>query len=160
MVLKVMSGIGSLKKLAVVSLAIVLTAPALAGDATVGNLVISGARARATLPNAPVAGGYLTIANQGTEPDRLLGGSAGFAKRVEIHEMKMEGEVMKMRPLTEGLEIPAGGQVELGPGSYHIMFVKPEGLLKKGESRTAILEFEKAGKVEVQFDIGNFAGNM
>jgi copper(I)-binding protein len=118
-----------------------------------GDLVISAPMAKATPPNAPVSGGYMTITNNGSQSDRLVSVSTPFAPKVEIHEMTMEGDVMKMRPLTGGLEIPAGGSVELKPGGYHVMFMGLTEPLKEGESRKAVLTFEKAGTVEVEFTI-------
>ncbi|MDF1608535.1 copper chaperone PCu(A)C [Hoeflea sp. YIM 152468] len=124
---------------------------ALAHDYKLGDLVIDHPVARATLPDAPVSGGYMTIHNSGAEADRLVSGEAAFAGRVEIHEMSMEGEVMKMRQLAEGLEIPAGGDVELKPGGYHIMFIDLEQQLAEGDKYPVTLVFEKAGSLEVEF---------
>jgi copper(I)-binding protein len=70
-----------------------------ADDYKLGSLEIAHPYARATPPNAPVSGGYMVIRNTGAEADRLISGTAGFAKRVEIHEMSMENDVMKMREL-------------------------------------------------------------
>ena len=119
----------------------------------IGDLIISRATARATPPNAPVSGGYLTIRNTGSEADRLIKGSAAFAAGVEIHEMKMESEVMKMRPVEGGLEIPAGDEVVLKPGGLHIMFMNLSERLTAGETRKVILKFEKAGDVELEFAV-------
>lgn len=130
-----------------------LAVPALAGEVRVGDLVMSEIYARATPPGAPVGGGYMTIRNSGASSDRLVGGEASFAGRVEVHEMKMQGDVMRMRELQDGLEIPAGGEVELKPGGYHIMFLQLSAQLKPGESRPAILRFQNAGEVEVDFDV-------
>lgn len=117
----------------------------------VGSLTISNVVAKATLPGQPVAGGYMKIANSGSEADRLIGGDAVFAGKVEVHEMAMEGDVMKMRPVEGGLEIPAGGEVILKPGGLHIMFMKLAEPLNEGEMRDVTLEFENAGKVDVKF---------
>lgn len=124
-----------------------------AGDYKVGSLEIVAPYARATPPNAPVSGGYMVIRNTGTEPDRLIAGEAAFAGKVEIHEMTMDGDVMKMRPVEGGLEIPPGGEVELKPGGYHVMFVQLGEQLNENEKRAATLVFEKAGPVEVEFDV-------
>ncbi|MBP5855865.1 copper chaperone PCu(A)C [Marivibrio halodurans] len=118
-----------------------------------GHLALMEAWVRATPPGAKVGGGYLTIHNDGAEGDRLTGGSAGFADRVEVHEMKMEGETMKMRPLPDGLAIPADGAVSLEPGGLHIMFMGLKQPLKEGGTVTVTLDFEKAGPVEVPFHI-------
>src|SRR5437764_673407 len=100
-----------------------------------------------------LAGGYLKITNTGATPDRFVGGSTEVAKRFEIHEMKMDGGVMKMRELKDGLEIPPGATVELKPGSYHIMMLSLSRPLAKGERIKGSLTFEKAGKVDVEFAV-------
>jgi copper(I)-binding protein len=126
---------------------------AMAAEYKVGDLVISGPVAKAPPPNAPVAGGFMKITNNGSQADRLVSASASFSPKVEIHEMTMEGDVMKMRPIMGGLEIPAGGSVELKPGGYHVMFMGLAEPLKDGESRKVVLTFEKAGAVEVDFTV-------
>ena len=119
-----------------------------------GELVLSGAFTRATLPGAKVGGGYLSISNPSKEDDRLLGGSSPAAARVEVHEMKMDGNVMQMRQLKDGLEIPAGGTAELAPGGAHLMLMDIAKPLKQGDMVPVTLEFAKAGKVDVQFMVG------
>jgi copper(I)-binding protein len=119
----------------------------------VGNLVFTDAFTRATLPGAKVGGGYISITNEAKEADRLLGGSSPVAARVEVHEMKMDGEVMKMRKLADGVQIPAGGTVELEPGGMHLMLLEIKQPLKKGEDVPVTLEFEKAGKVELKLHV-------
>ncbi len=119
----------------------------------VGDLVITNVRAGATVPKAPVAGGYMMIKNNGSTSDFLVGGQAAFAGEVQIHEMKMQDDVMKMRELADGLEIPAGGEVMLKPGGYHVMFMKLTEPLAEGESRKATLTFKNAGSVEVEFSV-------
>lgn len=120
---------------------------------TVGDLEISGAFTRATLPNQPVGGGYVTITNTGDTEERLIGGTAGFAGEVQVHEMAMVDDVMNMRQLGEGLAIPAGETVTLEPGGYHLMFMGMQEALVEGQTATVTLEFERAGSVEVTFAI-------
>ncbi|MAZ18648.1 copper chaperone PCu(A)C [Oricola sp.] len=129
----------------------VLAASASAHEYKIGNLEIIHPLARATPPNAPVSGGYMVIRNTGTEPDRLIGGATDFAGEVEIHEMSMDGEVMKMRQLVDGLEIPAGGEVTLKPGGYHVMFMQLKDQLQPDAKKKVTLRFEKAGEIEVEF---------
>jgi periplasmic copper chaperone A len=124
-----------------------------AHDYKLGSLVINHPWSRATPKGAPVAGGYMKITNSGTTPDRLVGGTTDAAKRFEIHEMSMDGGVMKMRELSDGLEIPPGATVELKPGSYHIMMMNPAKPFEKGERVKASLTFEKAGKVDIEFAV-------
>ncbi len=125
--------------------------PAVARDYKVGALTISQPWARATPKGAPVGGGYLTITNTGSSPDRFIGGSVEFARHVEIHEMKMDNNVMKMRMLPDGLTIKPGQTVTFQPGGYHIMFTGLKAPLVKGQPVTATLRFEKAGEVKVDF---------
>lgn len=138
------------------TLGLVLTAAAqgaLAHDYTAGPLAIAHPWARATPPGAPVAGGYVTITNTGTESDRLLGGSSGAAEAVEIHESTMADGVARMRPVENGVAIAPGEALELQPGAAHIMFVDPAEPLKDGGRFPATLTFEKAGDVAVEFAI-------
>jgi len=132
---------------------VALATAASARDYTVGSLKINHPWSRATPKGASVAGGYMTITNTGTTPDRLTGGSTDAAKKFEIHEMSMEGSVMKMRELPSGLEIPPGKTVELKPGSYHVMMTGIAKPFVKGEHVKASLDFEKAGKIVVEFDV-------
>lgn len=128
---------------------------------TQGDLTLSGGFTRATLPNAPVAGGFVTITNAGTDDDRLVSASAdGVAGRVEIHEMAMQGDVMKMRQLPDGLEIPAGETVELKPGSYHLMLMELAKPLVEGDSIVVRLVFEKAGDITVTLPVMARAARM
>lgn len=138
---------------ATIAVTMLLVVSAFAHEYKLGPLVIDHPHARATMPGAPVSGGYMVIRNTGSEADRLIAGAADFAGKVEIHEMKMENDVMKMREIEGGLEIPAGGEVVLKPGGYHVMFMKLGEQLNEGEKRKVTLTFEKAGTIEVDFNV-------
>jgi copper(I)-binding protein len=96
---------------------------------------------------------FMRLVNRGKEPDRLVGGKTDVAKVVEIHETVMEGDVMKMRMLTAGLEIEAGGEVLLKPGGYHVMLIGLQRDLQVGDRFTAELQFEKSGTLTVEAEI-------
>ncbi len=96
---------------------------------------------------------FMRLVNDGPEADRLLGGQTDVAAVVEIHETVMEGEVMKMQMLPEGLEIPAGGEVALRPGGYHIMLIGVRDDLEVGERFELDLQFERAGTVTVEAEV-------
>jgi copper(I)-binding protein len=130
-----------------------MAGPAQAEDVMAGSLKISAAWARATPKGASVGGGYMTIANTGTTPDRLIGGASDVSSRVEIHDMSMDNGVMKMRPVANGLEIKPGQTVEFRPGGYHVMFLGLKKGLEQGQQVKATLAFEKAGKVSVNFAV-------
>jgi periplasmic copper chaperone A len=126
---------------------------AMAESYTVGSLEIGSPWTRATPKGATVAGAYLTISNKGTASDRLIGGSSAIAARFEVHSMVMEQGVAKMRPVTGGLEIKPGETVELKPGSLHVMLLGLKQPLAKGDKVKGTLEFEKAGKVEIEYAV-------
>jgi len=139
-----------------------LIAPAAAHEYNIGSLHIGHPWSRATPKGAAIGAGYLKITNNGTAPDRLLGGSSEAAKSFELHVMSMENGVMKMRPVEGGIEIKPGETVEFKPESYHVMFVGLKEPLVQGHRVKATLDFEKAGKVAVEFvveSIGARQGN-
>ena len=137
-------------------------APALAEGIKAGDLTIEKPWARATPKGAEVGAAYLEIRNAGGDADRLTGGTADFAN-VEIHEMSMQGNVMQMREVKDGLAIPAHGDVKLTPGGYHIMLTSLKHPLVKGETAKVTLTFEHAGAVTVDFPVvgvGAASGDM
>jgi periplasmic copper chaperone A len=138
-------------RLALIIAALAFGASAFAQQA--GGLQITGAWARATPKGAQVGGGYFKVTNNGSAPDRLLGGSSPIAGKFELHEMSMSGGVARMRELTKGLEIKPGETIELKPGGNHVMFVGLKQPLERGKPFKATLQFEKAGKVEVEFKV-------
>ncbi len=129
-----------------------VVAPALAEGIKAGDLTIEKPWARATPKGAEVGAAYLEIRNGGADADRLTGGTADFAN-VEIHEMSMQGNVMKMQELKDGLAIPAHGDVKLAPGGYHVMLTGLKHPLVKGETAKVTLTFEHGGAVTVDFPV-------
>jgi copper(I)-binding protein len=126
---------------------------AAAEDATARPVSIKDAWSRATPEGANVDVGYLTITNDGDAPDRLVSADADFAGQAEIHQMTMNNDVMQMRPVPDGVTIPAKGSVVFSPASYHLMFMGLKGPLKQGDAVTGSLTFEHAGKVNVTFQV-------
>lgn len=124
-----------------------------AGEYKAGSLEISDPWSRATPKGSSVAAGYMTIKNSGSTPDRLISGSSDVAPKFEVHEMKMEDGIAKMRPVKGGLEIKPGETVELKPGSFHVMLTGLKQPLEKGQKVKATLQFEKAGKVDIEYTV-------
>jgi copper(I)-binding protein len=122
-----------------------------AHDYTVGSIHVVHPWSRAIPQGAKVAAGYFIIENNGTTPDRLIGGSADIAGRFQIHEMKTENGVMKMREMDKGVEIAPGKTIKFEPNGYHAMLLDLKSTPKEGESFMGTLVFEKAGKVDVKF---------
>ena len=118
-----------------------------------GPLAIQHPWSRETAVGQAVGGGFLTIANSGSREDRLLSGATPVAAEVQLHTMTMDGGIMRMRQVTDGIAIPAKGSVELKPGSYHIMFMGLKRQLHQGERVPVTLRFQRAGNVTVQFAV-------
>jgi copper(I)-binding protein len=126
---------------------------ALGEDYRAGTIEIGNPWTRATPKGSTVAGAYMTISNKGTEADRLVGGSSPVAGRFEVHSMTMEQGVAKMRPVEGGLELKPGEKLELKPGGFHVMLTGLKQPLEKGQKIKGTLEFEKAGKVEIEYTV-------
>jgi hypothetical protein len=134
-------------------LAMTFNAAALAQQGGSASIKIDDPWARATPASAKTGAVYLKVENTGAAPDRLTGGSSPVAASLQVHEMKMEKNVMRMRPLPNGLPIPAKGSVSLSPGGYHIMLTGLKKQLKMGETVPVELTFEHAGKVSVNVPV-------
>ena len=93
---------------------------------------------------------FMELVNGGRQADRLIGGRTDVAEVVEIHETVMEGEVMKMQMLANGLEIPAQGEVLLQPGGYHVMLIGLRRDLAVGDQFELELLFEQSGTLMVE----------
>ena len=119
----------------------------------IGKLRVSDVWAKATPPQARVAGGYLSVQNRGDAADKLLRVESAAAASVEIHEMSDVGGVARMREVTNGVELPAGSTTTLKPGGYHLMFIEPKQPFVEGQTIKATLVFEKAGSLPVVFDV-------
>lgn len=134
-------------------------APSGAADAKLGDLDISGGYVRAMLPGQPVGGGYITIHNGGKTDDRLTSVTSSAAGKVELHEMKMDGEIMKMREIKGGIAIPAGATVTLAPNTMHMMFKQVKAPFKQGGTVPVMLMFDKAGMVDINLPVVSPKGN-
>jgi periplasmic copper chaperone A len=121
-------------------------------DYELKSLYIDHPFAQATPPGARAAGAYLTVENKGKSSDRLVPAASPVAGIVEVHEMVMDGGVMKMRTIP-GIEIKPGAKVALKPGGYHIMLRELKQPLKKGGRFPLTLSFETAGKIEVSVSV-------
>ena len=128
-------------------------ADAQAHELKIGDLVIHHPWSRQSPMSASVAAGFMTITNTGKQDDRLVKASSEISPVVQIHDMTMEGDVMKMVELPDGLVIPAGATVKLKPKSLHIMFMDVKQQPGEGTSFTGTLTFEKAGMVTIDYEV-------
>jgi copper(I)-binding protein len=140
-----------LKVLLISTVGFGLAGIAQAQSAKVGSVQIENAYTRSTVPGQMAAGGFMKIENKGAV-DQLISASSPVAGEVQLHEMAMEGNVMKMRQVKE-VVVPAGGAVELKPGGMHLMFINIKAPLTAGETVPVKLKFAKAGEVEVKMPV-------
>lgn len=116
-------------------------------------LEVRDAWASPTPGGVDVSAGYLTIVNGAAAEDRLISAASARAERVEIHEMSMDGAVMRMRAVEGGLAVPAGATVTLGPGGQHLMFYGVTQAFAEGETVPVTLTFANAGEVAVELAV-------
>jgi copper(I)-binding protein len=142
---------------------ITLSASSLAQNVTqtisTSAIKIEHAYTRATMPGQQVAGGFMKIENKSGPADQLLSASSPVASEVQLHEMAMEGNVMKMRQIKD-IAVPAGGAVELKPGGLHLMFMNIKAPFSAGETVPVKLKFAKAGEVEVKMPVNVMGQNV
>ena len=146
------------RALCIALLLVPFAVPTLAQDTSeaarvVGDLRIQNAWTRQTPPGARAGGGYATITNMGSEADRLIGGTASFAERFEVHEMSVTEGVMRMSPLKDGLVIGPNETVALEPGGFHLMFIGITEPLVEGTTVSITLTFERAGKIALELPV-------
>ena len=120
------------------------------GSVRQGDIEVSGAWVRSTVPNRPAAG-YMTLTNHGDVADRLVAVRAADVDTVELHQSSMVDGVMRMDPI-QAVEVPAGGMAELKQGGMHVMMFGT-GRLKPGGSTDLVLVFERAGEVTLAIPV-------
>ena len=152
-----------LKKLAasaLIACSTLIATPALAHDYSNENVPIDHPWSRPTPPGVPVGVGYMAITNHSDKDITFTSATTPRAKNVSIHESAMKDGTMTMRPLKDGLTIPAGDTVELKPHSYHLMLEELEAPLKEGESIPLTVTFEGAEAMEIELEVAPLDGEM
>ncbi len=142
-----------MKRLVALATALLLASPLMGHEIVAGDLQIIHPHIPQPAASARTAGGYMAIVNNGTEPDRLVWIETGIAAKAEVHESKVGTDGMGTMEPVAALEIPAGGTVSLDRGGLHVMFMGLKAKLTEGEMHKAVLVFEKAGRVEMEFMI-------
>jgi copper(I)-binding protein len=113
----------------------------LASTAFAQNVKVSDAWARSTVQGQKASGAFMTLTSD--QPVKLIGVSAAVAGVAQIHEMKMDGNVMKMAPVN-ALDLPAGQAVALKPGGFHVMLMDLKAPLSKDSQVDLTLTFQDA----------------
>ncbi|MCH8496999.1 MAG: copper chaperone PCu(A)C [Marinobacter sp.] len=143
----------------VMGLGLALSPVTMAHDYRVGSLEIDHPWSRPTPPGMPVGVGYMVITNHGSDDVRLVAAESPRTETVSIHESFMEGGVMRMQTMADGLLIPAGATVELKPHSYHLMLEGLNAPLKEGERVALTLTFDGAPTAEVELHVEPLDGD-
>lgn len=136
---------------AAVCLTILSPGTGVAQEATKGDLHITQGQLRVILKSRPAAG-FLSIANKGSEPDRLVAAETDEARRIELHGHSIENGIMKMRAL-DAIDIPANGSAELKTGGYHLMVFGLKHASRPGDTLAVTLVFERNGRVDVTLPV-------
>lgn len=129
-----------------------LAGEAWAHDYALGAIAIEHPFAFATAPNAQAGAGYMTIRNEGAAPDRLLAVRTDRAEAM-LHATEVDASGVARMTHQASIEIPAGGAVSLEPRGLHVMFMGLAAPLVEGERIEAVLVFETAGEIAVEFAV-------
>jgi periplasmic copper chaperone A len=121
-------------------------------DARAGSIVVSDAWARPTAAGMPMGVAYFLVRNDGATPDAIVSASTPAAAHVEIHQTTLSDGMARMRPLQE-IAVPARGKVAVSPGGIHLMLVDLVKPLTAGTRVPLVLQFRRAGRVEVQLAV-------
>ena len=141
---------------AALMIALSVCMPAQAASTTAGSIAVEHVWARATPKGASNAAVYLTLVNNGSETDRLIGASSPIADNIQFHKERDENGVSKMRAL-QAIDMPPGAQVVLKPSGLHLM-VRIKQQLMEGQTFPLTLTFEKAGSIETTARVGKVGG--
>lgn len=118
------------------------------------NITVENAFARASMKNAQVGGGFVTLTNKSAVADRLIAASSPRAEKMELHEHAMDANhVMRMREVAGGIPLPPGSKVEMKPGGLHLMFIDLKAPLTAGEQVPVTLRFEHCGTLDVILNV-------
>ncbi len=149
-----MSLVKSLAVAAIVVMAASGSVLAQAHEHKKGPLTVVEPWSRATAPSQKAGGVFLRIVNASDQPDRLVGVESGLSEISSLHTMIRDGDVMKMRPVEGGIEVPANGHVDLAPGGVHIMLIGLHERLIKDSTIALTLVFKRAGRIEIDAIVG------
>jgi len=106
-------------------------------------------------PLAPgqAASGYVDIRNTAARADRLMSATSARAARIVLHEMVMDGDMMRMRDLHAGFDIPPNRLTSLADAGVHLMISEISGSIETGDKIPVVLHFARAGDVSVAFTV-------
>ena len=145
----------SLRRSVFALMVVISTASIAAGhDFAIAQIRIVNPSSRATTPGAAVGAGYMTVVNNGANAIRLVGASTSDAERVEIHSMSMDGGIMRMRPMPDGVVVPPHSQFQFSPGGVHFMLIGLKRPLLPGSRVPMTVFFDRNVSVNIELAVG------
>ena len=130
---------------------LIIAAALLAGTAYAQTVDVKDAWVRTSVPGQKATGAFMKLTAK--DGAKLVAASSPVAGVTEVHEMKMEGDIMKMKAVAGGLDLPAGKTVELKPGGYHVMLMDLKAALPKDSTIPLTLVFKDAKGVESRLEL-------
>ena len=130
-----------------------------AGAALAGDLMVMGQWVREAPPGSQALAGYMMVHNHGKQDRKLVAAESPAFDHVELHRSVFEGGMARMVP-QDFMPIPAGGQLELKPGDYHLMLIKPKQALKAGDTVEMTLRFDDGSTLKTTFPVKKGEGGM
>ncbi len=130
---------------------LIIAAALLAGTAYAQTVDVKDAWVRTSVPGQKATGAFMKLTAK--DGAKLVAASSPVAGVTEVHEMKMEGDIMRMKAVAGGLDLPAGKTVELKPGGYHVMLMDLKAALPKDSTIPLTLVFKDAKGVESRLEL-------
>ena len=120
-------------------------------------LVLSNFWIKNVIANSKTTSGYIKIENKNEKNERLISVESNFSKRTELHYMNIKNDIMIMKHLEDGILIKSKSQINLKPGSFHIMFIDLTKSFNKTSNQKVKFNFENAGSIIINMPIINKA---
>ena len=139
-------------------LLVAVSIPDLAAHGAETDLSVHSAWIREAPLGAPALASYMVIENSGAAPRKLISATSAAFETVELHRSVIENDVAHMAPQAAVSIPPAGGQVKLKPGGYHLMMIKPLRALRAGDKVSVVLIFDGDEQLKVRVPVIRAAG--
>ena len=124
---------------------------------TFKGLILSNFWIKNVIANSKTTSGYIKIENKNEKNERLISVESNFSKRTELHYMNIKNDIMIMKHLEDGVLIKSKSQINLKPGSFHIMFIDLTKSFNKTSNQKVKFNFENAGSIIINMPIINKA---
>ena len=145
-----------IRSLHALSLTLTLTLTGAAGAA--GTVVVADPYVRLAPPTAENTALFMVLHNNEAGERKLVSAASPAAKKVELHTVVHEGDVMRMRPVSE-IAIPSQGETTLRPGGFHVMLLGLKAALREGDAVAVTLGFDDGSTQEIKAPVRRIGGH-